>query len=61
MLIVYILYFAAAMLIHELGHLLAARVCRVPARELGLGWGWKVCGFRVGGVEYKLHALPLGA
>ena len=51
----------AAMLIHELGHLLAARACRVPAPELGLGWGPRVWGFSSGGVEYKLHALPVGA
>lgn len=61
MLILYVFYFAAAMLIHELGHLVAARACGVPAHELGLGWGRQVCGFRVGGVEYKLHALPVGA
>ena len=51
----------AAMLIHELGHLLAARVCKVRASELGLGWGPRVCGFVAGGVEFKLHALPVGA
>ena len=51
----------AAMLIHELGHLVAARACRVPAPELGLGWGPRVCGFAAGGVEFKLHALPVGA
>lgn len=50
-----------AMLIHELGHLLAARVCRVPAPELGMGWGPRVWGFSRGGVEFKLHALPVGA
>ena len=51
----------AAMLIHELGHLAAARACRVPAPELGLGWGPRLWGFRHGGVEFKLHALPVGA
>ncbi len=49
------------MLIHELGHLAAARVCRVPATEFGLGWGRRLIGFHFGGVEYKLHALPVGA
>lgn len=49
------------MLIHELGHLVAARACLVPATELGLGWGPRLYGFRTGGVEYKLHALPVGA
>ncbi|HYE66192.1 MAG TPA: site-2 protease family protein [Pyrinomonadaceae bacterium] len=57
----YILCFAIAMLIHELGHLAAAWACRVPASELGLGWGRKLFGFRLGAVNYKLHALPVGA
>ncbi|HEV7857028.1 MAG TPA: site-2 protease family protein [Pyrinomonadaceae bacterium] len=61
MLISYLICFAIAMLIHELGHLAAARVCRVPATELGLGWGRRLCGFRLGQVEYKLHLLPIGA
>ena len=33
----------------------------MPATELGLGWGPKLFGFRVGGVLFKLHALPIGA
>jgi membrane-associated protease RseP (regulator of RpoE activity) len=61
MLILYLFYFALAMLIHELGHLVAARACSVPARELGLGWGRRVWSFHAGGIEYKLHALPIGA
>jgi membrane-associated protease RseP (regulator of RpoE activity) len=60
-LISYLLSFFVALLIHELGHLLTARVCRVPAPEFGLGWGRKLFGFRWGAVEYKLHALPVGA
>ncbi len=61
MLITYLLCFFGALLIHELGHLAAARVCRVPATEFGLGWGRKLFGLHFGGVEYKLHALPVGA
>ena len=61
MLLTYIFSFVCAMLIHELGHLIAARLCRVPAPELGLGWGPKLVGFRAGDVEFKLHALPVGA
>jgi membrane-associated protease RseP (regulator of RpoE activity) len=60
-LISYLLYFLIALLIHELGHLTAARLCRVPVTEFGLGWGRKLFGFQFGGVEYKLHALPVGA
>ena len=61
MLLTYIFSFVCAMLIHELGHLAAARACGVAAPELGLGWGPRLAGFRAGGVEFKLHALPLGA
>ena len=61
MLVAHLLSFAVAMLIHELGHLAAARACGVRARELGLGWGPKLFGFRVGDTEFKLHALPIGA
>ena len=61
MFISYILCFAVAMLIHEIGHLVAARACRITATELGMGWGRRVYSFRFGGVEYKIHALPVGA
>lgn len=50
-----------AMLIHELGHLLAARAFGVRAPELGLGWGRRLWSARVADVEFKLHALPIGA
>ncbi len=61
MLVSYLPGFFIALLIHELGHLAAARVCRVPATEFGLGWGRRLFSFHFGGVEYKLHALPVGA
>lgn len=57
----YILCLIVALVIHELGHLLAARACCVPVTEFGLGWGPKIFGFRAGEIEYKLHSLPLGA
>lgn len=57
----YILCLVVALIIHELGHLVAARACCVPVMEFGLGWGPKLFGFRIGEVEYKLHALPVGA
>jgi membrane-associated protease RseP (regulator of RpoE activity) len=61
MLITYVLLFAATMFIHELGHLAAARLCGVPAPELGLGWGPKLLAVSVRGVRFKLHLLPVGA
>lgn len=52
---------AAAMIIHELGHLYAARACGVRASEVGLGLGPRLCGFNIRGVLYSLRALPLGS
>jgi membrane-associated protease RseP (regulator of RpoE activity) len=61
-LILSLLIFAAlAMMVHELGHLAAARCCRVPASELGLGMGPKLAWFRVGGIRISFCALPVGS
>lgn len=56
-----LLFAALAMIIHELGHLVAARSCRVSASELGLGMGPKICGVRVGSISLTLRALPVGS
>jgi len=53
--------FAGALVLHELGHFLAARACRVPVTQAGFGWGPKLFGFRAKGVDYQLRALPIGA
>ena len=50
-----------AMVLHELGHFLAARVCSVPVKQAGLGWGPKVYGVRVSQVDCQLRLLPIGA
>lgn len=49
------------MMVHELGHLLAARSCNVPASELGLGMGPQVAGFRLAGIRFNLRAIPVGS
>ena len=61
MLITYVLLFALTMFIHELGHLVAARLCGIGATELGLGWGPKLFEKSAFGVCFKLHLLPVGA
>jgi membrane-associated protease RseP (regulator of RpoE activity) len=52
---------ALAMIVHELGHLLAARSCNVPASELGLGMGPRLTGFRLGTIQFNLRAIPIGS
>ena len=62
LLIISVIGFAAvAMFIHELGHLLAARLCRVPESELGLGMGRKLATFRVASIKLSFGVLPTGS
>src|SRR5712672_4178871 len=50
-----------AMILHELGHLAAARACKISASEIGLGVGPKLFGFRLGGVAFSLRAIPVAS
>jgi membrane-associated protease RseP (regulator of RpoE activity) len=56
-----ILFTPLAMIVHELGHLVAARSCKVPASELGLGLGPRLAGFRILGIRFNLRAFPIGS
>ena len=56
-----IVFAALAMIVHELGHLVAARLCRVAASELGLGIGPRLMGFRLGGIRFNVCAIPIGS
>jgi membrane-associated protease RseP (regulator of RpoE activity) len=51
----------AAIVLHELGHFFAARVCAIPVKQAGLGWGPKLYGVRVSQVDCQLRLLPIGA
>ena len=52
---------AAAMLIHEFGHLVAARSIGVSCTELGLGLGPKLFSIKIGNIRFSLRAIPLGS
>jgi len=53
--------FAILVIVHELGHYLAARAFRMPVEEFAVGFGRKIWVFmRRGITEYTLRALPLG-
>jgi regulator of sigma E protease len=47
-------------LIHELGHLVAAKLVGIPVAGFSVGFGPKLWKRRYGQVEYSLRALPLG-
>ena len=56
-----ILVTASALFIHELGHLVAAKSCKVPASELSLGFGPKLAAIKVRSVQFTLRVIPLGS
>lgn len=56
-----IVSFFAALVLHELGHYVAARLCAVPIKQAGFGWGPKVYGVRFCQVDCQLRLLPVGA
>ena len=47
-------------LIHELGHHLAARYFGVRVESFSIGFGPRLFGFRYGETDYKVCLLPLG-
>ena len=60
------IYFAIALLlgalilIHELGHLVAAWIAGIPVARFSIGFGPKLCGWKWGRTEYWLAPVPLG-
>ena len=53
--------FVTALVLHEFGHYLAARICGVPIKQAGFGWGPQLFSVRVRNVNYQLRLLPVGA
>src|SRR5215204_2381878 len=53
--------FLGALVLHEMGHYFAARLCAVPIKQVGFGWGPKLFGVRVNKVDCQLRLLPVGA
>ena len=51
---------AALIFVHELGHFLIARRCGVLVEKFSLGFGPKLAGFKSGGTEFLVAAIPLG-
>jgi len=46
--------------IHELGHFIAARFCGVEVETFSIGWGPVLLRKKMGTTEYRLSLLPLG-
>lgn len=55
-----IIVFCVIIFIHELGHFVTAKLFGVTVNEFSVGMGPRLGGFRRGGTDYSLRALPLG-
>jgi regulator of sigma E protease len=55
-----LLLLSLLIVIHELGHLVAAKLAGIPVASFSVGLGPKLWTRRWGQVEYALRALPLG-
>ena len=58
--IAFLVGLASLIFIHELGHFLIARKCGVTVEKFSIGFGPKIVGFKSGGTEYLIAAIPLG-
>jgi len=46
-------------LAHEFGHLIAAKLSKIPIERFSIGFGRKLWSFKKGGTEYCISALPI--
>src|SRR5882672_9636481 len=46
--------------VHELGHFLVAKACKVKVLRFSIGFGPRIFGFTKGETEYRVGWLPLG-
>ena len=60
MFIVAILTLAFLIFVHELGHFIIARICGVKVEVFSIGFGKKLCFFKLFGTQFALSLIPLG-
>ena len=58
--LVFILVFSIIVIVHELGHFIAARKAGVWVEEFGLGIPPRIWGKKIGETIYSINALPFG-
>src|ERR1035438_3398233 len=46
--------------VHEFGHFVVAKLCRVRVEAFSVGFGPRLFGYKYGDTDYKVCLLPLG-
>ncbi len=60
MFIVAVLMLAFLIFVHELGHFTIARICGVKVEVFSIGFGKKLCFFKLFGTQFALSLIPFG-
>ncbi|WQZ68224.1 RIP metalloprotease RseP [Helicobacter pylori] len=60
MFIVAVLMLAFLIFVHELGHFIIARICGVKVEVFSIGFGKKLCFFKLFSTQFALSLIPLG-
>lgn len=55
-----VLMLAFLIFVHELGHFTIARICGVKVEVFSIGFGKKLCFFKLFGTQFALSLIPLG-
>jgi len=56
----FVIILGVIIFMHELGHFIAARLCKIRVEIFSLGFGKRLWGFERNGVDYRISLIPLG-
>ncbi len=58
--VAFIVLIGVMVVVHEFGHFVVAKLCRVRVEAFSFGFGPRLFGYKYGDTDYKVCALPLG-
>jgi regulator of sigma E protease len=58
--VAFIVLVGVMVVVHEFGHFVVAKLCRVRVEAFSFGFGPRLFGYKYGDTDYKVCALPLG-
>ncbi len=56
----FLVFLGALVFVHEFGHFIVAKLCRVKVLKFSIGFGPRIFGFTRGDTEYRVSWIPLG-
>jgi membrane-associated protease RseP (regulator of RpoE activity) len=57
---IFLIYLIISIFIHELGHLITAKIVKCKVEVFSIGFGKELFGFNYKGTRYRIALLPLG-